>query len=423
MNLSKLYQQIIACFNRSELQNLCLFGLGIPYESLPGDGLADKTRELIAYCLRHGRFPVLLEYCQQHRPHADWSGILDVEDTPSGELLDKAWNKLQALCGDLKMVQAGWIDGSFVEDQVVITFDNPFELPSDIASKIRDSHIAKWEADNMTNNVQFGIFRFGISEIDPHRVLEDRNDENPFTHKLRIRGHEYHYFDFLSTHMIVSRERLSGTEEEEKIFLKQKIGEQHHYLEPVSSFPNPLSVGLSLFCENGDCLVLTHRTKLASSGGHLRPNKIFNAVGENVNLTDEYGEFQKSMRLSPWITAKRGLEEEVGIEFNAGRMSLQLHSFAWDARILDYKFFGYVVSKLSQGSVEYYWTNAPDRHENKDLIFRDTSNSRQCAQIIREITQQPDAWAPEAKFSTIRSLLQMKKISLDDLNKLWADSD
>ena len=49
-----MLRQILAeRFNEGELRTLC-FDLGIDYENLPGQGKADKARELVAYFQRRG---------------------------------------------------------------------------------------------------------------------------------------------------------------------------------------------------------------------------------------------------------------------------------------------------------------------------------------------------------------------------------
>jgi hypothetical protein len=254
--------------------------------------------------------------------------------------------------------------------------------------------------------------QYGISEIDPHRVSDEITTQSN-SHQLRIKGHTYNYFDFLATHRLFQ----TGTPEEQD-FLTKKVGKPH-YLEPVSSFPNPLSVGLSLFIENGDSLVLTRRTKLASSGGLWSGNTVFNAVGENITPRDTYGnDYQGSTRLSPWITAKRGLQEEIGIGFNPKDMSLVLHSFVWDRRILDYKFFGYVVNAFSQADIRKAWINASDRHESWELIFYQCSNEKQIAQLLYELISNKETWASECILCTVLSLLNLRKITPSEFEKM-----
>ena len=211
----------------------------------------------------------------------------------------------------------------------------------------------------------------------------------------------------------------SGTSEERE-FLESKI-DTTHYLQPIELFPNPLSVGLSLFCENGNCLVLTKRTKLPSSGGLLFGGSIYNAVGESVALVDVDGDYQGKTRLSIWRTAKRGLREEMGIDFFGGkRESLVIHSLVWDNRMLDYKFFGHTINGMSRAEVRRLWTNAPDRHESWDINFRDSSNREQCLKIIQDIIANREEWGSECILCTIRSLLHMKKISPEDFESLLA---
>ncbi len=325
----------------------------------------------------------------------------------------KAWQYFQKLSYGLEVVQMGWNEGLFVDEDVVITLDTEYNLPSDIKEKIFDIHEADWISQNMTNDIQFGI-----SRIDPHRISDNTTGGVKNTHQLRLWGHTYHYFDFLSTHKIY----YYGTEEE-KIFLQNLIQEDIHYLKPIPSFPNILSVGLSLFPEKGDCLVLTRRTPLASSGGHWSGKLMFNAVGECVSPKDISGDYQGAPRISPWITAKRGLYEEIGINlFDRDKnSSLQLHSLAWDNRILDYKFFGYVINNLSRADVERSWINAPDRNENWNLIFYDTATRQQCLGIINDIVKNRTEWSSEAIFCTCFSLLQLRKITYKDIEKLMGN--
>jgi hypothetical protein len=66
-----LRQMLIDHFNDSELNDLC-FDLGIEYTDLPGEGRADKARELVAHVQRRGRTAELVALCRQFRPDANW---------------------------------------------------------------------------------------------------------------------------------------------------------------------------------------------------------------------------------------------------------------------------------------------------------------------------------------------------------------
>ncbi len=59
-------------FNETELRNLC-FDMGIDYEGLSSGGKADKARELIAHCDRHGRVDELERRCRELRPNVPWT--------------------------------------------------------------------------------------------------------------------------------------------------------------------------------------------------------------------------------------------------------------------------------------------------------------------------------------------------------------
>lgn len=324
--------------------------------------------------------------------------------------VENAWKEYQGLSYGLELIQIGWNNGCFSPDEVVITLDGSFQLPKEIKERILDKHRLHWVEQNMTDDVQFGIIK-----IDPHRISDNHLGNVKITHQLRIWGQTYQYFEFLATH-----KTLYYGPQEEKELLQKLTDRQPHYLEPNINFPNILSVGLSFFAEKGNCLVLTRRTSIASSGGHWSAGLVFNAVGECVSPKDIVGDYEGLLRISPWVTAKRGLYEEMGISyFDEDRSStLQIHSFAWDYRILDYKFFGYVINDLSRADVRRNWEKAPDRNENWNMDFYDTATRQQCINIFENILFNRTDWSSEAIFCTCLSLLQMGKITYKDMQSL-----
>jgi hypothetical protein len=70
--LTRLRQILATRFDLGELRTLC-FDLGIDYDDLPGEGKANKARELVACLDRHGRIPELLRAGEQLRPDISWS--------------------------------------------------------------------------------------------------------------------------------------------------------------------------------------------------------------------------------------------------------------------------------------------------------------------------------------------------------------
>jgi outer membrane protein assembly factor BamB len=68
---ARLRNALVKHFDDSELRDVC-FDLGIPYDSLQGEGRSDKARELVAYCERHGMYDKLIEMCRQLRPNVEW---------------------------------------------------------------------------------------------------------------------------------------------------------------------------------------------------------------------------------------------------------------------------------------------------------------------------------------------------------------
>jgi len=69
--LARLRETIEGCFNKGELRAFC-DDLGVKYDSLPGEGTAEKARELVAYLERRGRIRELVKEGQRQRPHATW---------------------------------------------------------------------------------------------------------------------------------------------------------------------------------------------------------------------------------------------------------------------------------------------------------------------------------------------------------------
>lgn len=65
--LAKLRQGLIDCFSVGELRTICA-DLGIDYDDLPGEGKADKARELVSYLERRGHIPKLVETAIELRP-------------------------------------------------------------------------------------------------------------------------------------------------------------------------------------------------------------------------------------------------------------------------------------------------------------------------------------------------------------------
>ena len=87
-----LRQTLTERFDEGELRTLC-FDLNIDFQSLPGEGKADKARELTAYLERHGRLYDLLKTGPQLRPDIAWDTLL----------AEWAQNKLDA---DMKQLRA-----------------------------------------------------------------------------------------------------------------------------------------------------------------------------------------------------------------------------------------------------------------------------------------------------------------------------
>jgi hypothetical protein len=76
--LIELRRILTTRFSDGELRTLC-FDLGIDYAALPGEGKADKARELVAYFERRDRILELIDIGKRVRPDISWNDL--PEDT------------------------------------------------------------------------------------------------------------------------------------------------------------------------------------------------------------------------------------------------------------------------------------------------------------------------------------------------------
>lgn len=67
----QIRQQLTEAFDEGELRTLC-FDLDLDYESLPGEGKANKARELVAWARRSGQLDALVGQARLTRPHLVW---------------------------------------------------------------------------------------------------------------------------------------------------------------------------------------------------------------------------------------------------------------------------------------------------------------------------------------------------------------
>jgi signal transduction histidine kinase len=83
----ELHQIFGERFNKGEFQTLCFY-LGVDYDALPGEGLGDKVRELVAYCERHGQSAELIHSGARLRPDVAWPDVpAAARTTPSERAL------------------------------------------------------------------------------------------------------------------------------------------------------------------------------------------------------------------------------------------------------------------------------------------------------------------------------------------------
>jgi len=326
--------------------------------------------------------------------------------------VDQVWDSVDRQQLNLRLVQAGWDpDGYFAPGTVRLLLRGAFTLTHDPLQQIRASHADAWLAQKYTDEEQVGITSFQAV-----RISDSPADEmSGRAHRLELVTHTYRYFDYLATHDLLRE--CTGTEREA---LASVIGEPSAN-EPVAGFPNPCSVGVSLFCEDGAYLVMTQRSK-HSSGGKYLGEKIFNAVGENAATRDFTVDLDGSRHTVPEQVASRGLHQEAGFSSNdiQSCTKIGIHSFAWSTELLDHKFFGLAVTPLARREVEYRLRAAKDfLAESTGVQFRPVATKQQCVGLLQEIKRNRDSWSPEAVFSSVRSLLILRRIRPSDLTEVF----
>jgi hypothetical protein len=235
---------------------------------------------------------------------------------------NEAWAALEQLHPRLVVIRGGWDQqGYYPEETVTMRLEAPpFVLGEELTAAFRESHRREWEEAGSWDGEQIGI-----ADFLERRVSDAPEDEvSGHANRLDLRVHKYQYFDRLATHHLV----VNGSAEEQAV-LRDVAGTPTPN-SVVPAFPTPCSVGVSLFCEDGDVLVLTRRSDRQATGGHWEAGKIFNAVGEGAPLRDFSASLDGTLTSTPHKVARRGLNEEVSLtERDLRSCEVRMHSFAW----------------------------------------------------------------------------------------------
>lgn len=303
----------------------------------------------------------------------------------------------------IEIIQTGWLEGIFLKSQIQINLEKQFSLLKEIQDSILHANLEKWKSQGFQNNIQCGVFSFEIDRIDDSAV---RYGDHP-SHQIKISAQSYNYFEAKCTNFSV----YLGENSE----ILTPFCAKADFETPPNQFPNPLSVGLSLFCENGNALILTQRTQRED---RVASGQLFNAVGEMCNLADLGIETDGKPKLSIFKTASRGLLEEIGLDEGKDDIEIALHTFCWDRHIYDYKFFGIAKSKMDFSEIEHRWRSAaPDKSESRSLIRISLTNAREIKNFSSDIFKNKN-FSAEAKLSSIMGLIYLKKLSIRELEKI-----
>jgi tetratricopeptide (TPR) repeat protein len=115
--LLKVNQEILQAniqrhFNTAELQALC-FELKIDFNALDGQGMANKARELVAYCVRNRRVSAFLQELSKRNPSVSWEDNIlqpspeEVIQEEPGEAAGKAENVVEGQFEELDSAEKG----------------------------------------------------------------------------------------------------------------------------------------------------------------------------------------------------------------------------------------------------------------------------------------------------------------------------
>lgn len=94
-HLSKLHRILSTRFSLEEFRTFC-FDLGVNFDTLPGEGLKGKARELVMYCERHKRIRELIETGKRQRSDIAWPAIIEAVEQDSSALKDAVKHYLES---------------------------------------------------------------------------------------------------------------------------------------------------------------------------------------------------------------------------------------------------------------------------------------------------------------------------------------
>ncbi len=116
-SLAQLREILATRFDEGELRTLC-FDLGIDYADLPGEGKANKARELVAYLGRRGRFSELAAIGRRFRLDVSWDSLLEMakETQPTFQGSSVEWSSYTSDAFDIGSQRRQYILSELTSD-------------------------------------------------------------------------------------------------------------------------------------------------------------------------------------------------------------------------------------------------------------------------------------------------------------------
>lgn len=175
VDLQILQTNIQRNFSLRELQTLC-FGMKIDFHGLDGNRLADKARELIAYCIRNRRVSGLLRELSNRKPSISWKDNI-IQPPPEEELGEVVLDATE----QEEVVDAQFEDVDLMEKEMEFSRSDEGEVrfqgeeegrrPSDSPMVIVNIELSgDFNNFSLEEQVDFVNFISSITHVDPNQI-------------------------------------------------------------------------------------------------------------------------------------------------------------------------------------------------------------------------------------------------------------
>jgi hypothetical protein len=309
--------------------------------------------------------------------------------------LASQWKQYEDAVGTLFAHPLTPIDGDLLSlASIDLTLAGMYELPATVRSEIRAKNSRQWRDRGAKDKANVGIKQLTIDSDAPLR--------------MSISAHVYRWFDFLATHKSALAESTPTCLSEYLLKAKPFV--------PVESFPNPLGLGLTVYCNSGKTVVVGVRSSPEDDVVGWYGGRLTNGVGENAVREDfTHSELKQLHVLS--VLGLRGLREELGLyKQHVASPGITVHLLDWAKDVRDLKFFGDASTDLNEQEVRYRWEHHARDKDTRELRFIDVSTKATAEDFWLAESERRRRWTPELRICLASSLLRRGLLSESVLN-------